>query len=134
MEREQTKYIFENFGNLSEKYENSEIPANLINDTFSERDLKALFIQAMRVDIPNNNVKASIIAKMLPEPEFKELGTGTNRIAFLHNGFVYKVALDRRGFVDNWLEYRRSPEAKPFTHTYETNFLVNVAEWVTPME
>jgi hypothetical protein len=41
-------------------------------------------------------MKAKLCSEILGN-EFDEVGTGTNRIAFLHNGVVVKVALDRRG-------------------------------------
>lgn len=76
-----------------------ESPEDLINHFFDKKTLKALFLHSLRIDVPDNNIKASIIRKILPEPEFVELGTGTNRICLMHNGFAIKIALDRRGFA-----------------------------------
>ena len=72
------------------------IVPNLINYFISKEVMVALFYNCLRLDIPDNNVKAEICAGILG-PGFSEIGTGTNRIAFLHNGVVVKVALDRRG-------------------------------------
>ena len=71
-------------------------PNNLIRSVFTTKILKALHYLAMRVDIEDNNDKAEMIRMIVP-PEFEELGTGTNRIAFLYNNLVFKIALDRRG-------------------------------------
>ena len=80
---------------------------SLINQIFSKEMLKMLYYHACRVDIDDNNDKAELVAELLG-PEFQELGTGTNRIAFLYNpspsrefrggsGLVFEIALDRRG-------------------------------------
>ena len=69
---------------------------SLINNIFSKDLLKMLYYHACRVDIEDNNDKAEMIRMIVP-PEFEELGTGTNRIAFLYNNLVFKIALDRRG-------------------------------------
>ena len=69
---------------------------NLINYFIPEDKMKALMYLCLRVDIQDNNDKARI-ASMILGPSFIEIGTGTNRIAFKHNGVVVKIALDRRG-------------------------------------
>lgn len=80
---------------------------SLIEQVFDRNLLKMLYYHACRVDIEDNNDKAEMISEMLG-PEFQELGTGTNRIAFLYTpgperefrggaGLVYEIALDRRG-------------------------------------
>lgn len=72
------------------------IVPNLIDYFIDEKTMIALFYNCLRLDIADNNVKAEICAEILGTG-FSEIGTGTNRIAFLHNGVVVKVALDRRG-------------------------------------
>lgn len=63
---------------------------------------------------------------------FSFLGDGTNRMAFLVDGYVFKLALDDQGYIDNLTEFKMSKEAQPFvTKTYETNGLFCVAEYVT---
>jgi len=69
---------------------------NLINYFITPQQMKALMYTCLRVDIPDNNDKARVVANILGTG-FHEVGTGTNRIAFKHNGVVVKVALDRRG-------------------------------------
>lgn len=108
-------------------------PDNLISHFFDERLLKAMFLHALRVDIPNNNIKASILKQMLSR-DFIELGTGTNRITFQHNDVVCKIALDRRGMVDNYTEWKRSQETPEFlAKTYETNLLIDISECISPI-
>lgn len=75
---------------------NKDRPNNLIRSVFTDDMIKTLHYLAMRVDIEDNNDKAEMIRMIVP-PEFEELGTGTNRIAFLYNNLVFKIALDRRG-------------------------------------
>jgi uncharacterized C2H2 Zn-finger protein len=107
---------------------------SLIKHLFDDKMLKKLFVHATRVDIADNNLKAEIVAYLLSDG-FIELGTGTNRIAFLRNNYVYKVALDRNGFVDNWTEYKRSIESPEYlTKVYECNMLIAVCEYVSVMD
>lgn len=109
-------------------------PEFIIPALFDERTLKALTYHAMRVDIPDNNDKAEMVREMVPDG-FIELGTGTNRIAFQYNGLVYKIALDRRGFVDNFAEFKRSAELPMYlAKSYESNMLITVAEYVNVMD
>lgn len=115
------------FGNGEDK----SLPDNLIRYVFSDEMIRALMYHCLRVDIADNNDKADMIKMMLPK-DFVELGTGTNRIAFLYNGMVYKIALDRRGLTDNFTEFKRSAELPMYlARTYETNLLINVCEYVT---
>lgn len=80
---------------------------SLINNIFSKEMLKMLYYHACRVDISDNNDKAELVGELLG-PEFQEIGTGTNRVAYLYTpsserefrggaGLVYEIALDRRG-------------------------------------
>lgn len=108
-----------------------ELPPNLIREFFTDEQLKTLFYHALRVDIPNNNDKAEMIKHYLPSNQFDELGTGTNRMAFLHNGFVIKIAMDRRGLVDSFTETKRSIELpRILAKTYECNMIVQIQQYV----
>ena len=80
---------------------------SLITQIFDKELLKMLYYHACRVDIEDNNDKAEMVKELLGD-EFQELGSGTNRIAFLYTpgpnrkfrggaGLVYEIALDRRG-------------------------------------
>ena len=63
---------------------------------------------------------------------FNFLGDGTNRMAFLVDGYVFKLALDDQGYIDNLTEFKMSREAQPYvTKTYATTGLFCVAEYVT---
>lgn len=96
--------------------------------------MMALLYNCLRVDIPDNNVKAEVVKNILAPLDFKEIGTGTNRIALSFNKLIFKVALDRRGLCDNFQEFKRSSEAPDIlAKTYETNYLINVCEYVTLM-
>ena len=112
-----------------------EIPKNLIREIFSDEMIRTLFYHCLRVDIPDNNDKAEMIKMLLDPNEFDELGTGTNRIAFLHNGLVCKIALDRRGMVDNLTEFKRSSELPMYlAKCYETNMVINLCEYVSVLD
>lgn len=71
---------------------------SLIEHFFTKDMLKKLHYHSCRVDIPDNNIKAEMITELLG-PDFHEIGTGTNRIAYYYNGFVVKIALDYRGWL-----------------------------------
>lgn len=115
-------------------FEKEEQRPSLINQFFSREMLKVLYYQACRVDIPDNNEKAEIIKDILDDT-FVEIGTGTNRIALLHNGLVCKIALDFRGMCDNLTEMKRSEELPEYlVRTYECNMLIIICEYVTVMD
>lgn len=75
-----------------------------------------------------------ILTKYLSKKEysFSFPGAGTNRMTILIDGYIYKIALDQDGYIDNLNEFILSKEAQPYvTKTYETNGLIAVAEYVT---
>ena len=113
---------------------NDSAVTSLIEHFIPHNVMRALLYNCLRVDILDNNDKARIVAEILG-PTFKEIGTGTNRIALLHNGMIVKVALDRRGLADNATEFKRSAELENFlAKTYETNYLINICEYVELLE
>lgn len=84
------------------------------------------------------NMKVKDMTKLLSEYLGKKgfsysfPGAGTNRMTVLINGYIYKIALDQDGYIDNLNEFIMSKEAQPYvTKTYETNGLLAVAEYVT---
>ena len=84
------------------------------------------------------NMKVKDMTKLLSEYLSKKgysysfPGAGTNRMTVLINGYIYKIALDQDGYIDNLNEFIMSKEAQPYvTKTYETNGLLAVAEYVT---
>ena len=96
--------------------------------------LKKLFAHALMIDIDSNNEKVDII-KELCGPEFTELGPGTNRLGIMGpDGYCHKIALDRRGIVDNITEFRRSPELEWVApKAYECNGVILISENVELM-
>lgn len=120
-------------------------PKSLINQIFTKDQLKKLYYHACRIDIEDNNDKAEMLSEFLG-PEFDEIGTGTNRVAYLYTpsedrdfrgggGLVFEFALDRRGFLDAWAEFKRSNEIPHVAiKVYETNMLISIQEYVTLMD
>lgn len=84
--------------------------------------------------ISDNNTKARMIMVLFEKynVEAEELGPGTNRMAVLIDGYVFKIAMDKWGKRDNDNEYAMSEELQPFViKVYETNTLITVSEYVT---
>lgn len=100
-----------------------------ITRLYSPDLLKKLYYHALSIDIENNNEKVEWIKYLLGD-EFSELGPGTNRLGMLGpDGYCHKIAMDRRGIVDNVTEFKRSPELEWVApRVYETNGVVLVAE------
>lgn len=79
----------------------------------------------------NVNHIAELINARLTPLGFIEVGVGSNRIVFLKNGYVFKIAMDERGCIDNMSEYLRSiEEPELLAKVYETNRLIAVAEYL----
>lgn len=82
----------------------------------------------------NNNVKVAKIREALDKHEvpYNELGPGTNRMAVLIDGYVFKIAMDKWGVRDNDNEFAMTEVLQPFViNVYETNGLISVSEYVT---
>lgn len=105
-----------------------------IQRLYSPELLKKLFAHALMIDIDSNNEKVDIIKELVGD-EFAELGPGTNRYGMLApDGYCHKIALDRRGIVDNITEFRRSPELEWVApKAYECNGIILAAENVELM-
>lgn len=89
---------------------------------------------ALDVLIPDNNTKMNLFIAAFEEYEvpYQELGPGTNRAAFLIDGYVFKIGFDKAGIADNWAEFSLAQELQPFvTKCYECNGLITVQEYVT---
>ena len=101
---------------------------------YSPDVIKKLFAHALMIDIDDNNEKVNIIKEIVGD-DFMELGPGTNRLGLLGpDGYCHKIALDRRGIVDNITELKRSPELEWVSpHVYESNGVILVAENVELM-
>lgn len=64
----------------------------------------------------STNQKIEIIKEKLTEwgIQFSPLGGGTNRWAFMHDGYVVKIACDEDGKIDNTREYIYSMQLQPY--------------------
>ena len=114
-------------GNLDRK---SDVIVSKINRYIPDEIKAKLYRIASDYTIPDDNEKADMIKEIMRPLGFKEIGTGTNRIAFMKGRYCYKVALDDRGFIDNISEYKRSPEfPQYFAKVYETNRTILVCEY-----
>lgn len=101
---------------------------------FSKEMLKTLYLIAMDDSFSHNNAKADAILKVLGN-DFQELGPGTNRVVVKKDKAVFKIAMDRRGMVDNFTEFKRSKEVPMYcAKTYESNLIITVAEYVNLMD
>ena len=88
-----------------------------------------------RYDI-DNNTKTLLIYDILKRYgiQFEKLGPGTNRLGIQIDGYVFKIALDELGHMDNRREFKYSPELYPdVIKVYECmpNGLIAVSEYVT---
>lgn len=134
--------IFGGFGGEYVEHEEQ----SLITSVFPKDVIKALYCFACDTEaFDDNNEKAEELSDFLGD-EFQELGTGTNRAAYLYtssqdrefkggSGLVWEFALDRRGFVDNFTEMKRSQELPQYAvKVYECNMLITVQEYVNLMD
>lgn len=83
----------------------------------------------------SNNQKVDIIREKLDEwgIDYAALGPGTNRYAFMKDGYVIKIALDKDGKIDNKREFMYSLALQPYViKCYETfpDGLLAVFEYV----
>lgn len=101
-----------------------------INNEIPDEAKVALYNITSDYTIADCNEKADMIAAIMEPLGFVEIGCGTNRIAFRRHNYVFKVALDERGFIDNISEYKRSIEfPQYFMKVYETNREILVCEY-----
>ena len=75
-------------------------------DTYFDQETRKLILDCINGkydddDSSNVNVVAEILCDRLRPLGFQELGTGSNRICFLKDGYAFKIAMDRRGCIDN---------------------------------
>ena len=109
-------------------------------DQYFDEDLRKFLLDLVNNDydcdnkIKSANVVADLIREALRPLGFKEIGVGSNRIVFLKDGYAFKIAMDRRGTIDNLSEYLRSVEEPQFlAKVYETNRLIAVSEYARLM-
>lgn len=83
----------------------------------------------------SNNKKVDLIREKMDEwgIDYASLGPGTNRYAFMKDGYVIKIALDKDGKIDNKREFIYSLPLQPYViKCYETlpDGLMAVFEYV----
>ena len=68
-----------------------------------------LFVEMNRISMEtmDNNEKGSKIKELLTKYgiPYTSLGSGTNRMAVLIDGYAMKIALDKDGMIDNMREF-----------------------------
>jgi hypothetical protein len=84
----------------------------------------------------SNNDKGQMIKELLTENNvpFSSLGSGTNRLGLLIDGYAVKIALDEDGMIDNRREFKYTEVLQPYVvKVYEISplGLVAVTEYVT---
>lgn len=120
-------------GKVKSSTDRNRRPSRILTE-FPKEILAKLYLLANDSTVVDNNQRAEYIAQLLEPFGFVELGTGTNRIAFRKDGYVFKIALDRRGFIDNMSEYFRSIEYPQYlAKVYECNRTIIVMEYVNLM-
>lgn len=120
--------------NSSILYPEKRLYRSLLLDSFTpERCLE--LEKLSRTFSISNNQKVDIIREKLNEwgIEYASLGPGTNRFAFMRDGYVIKIALDKDGKIDNKREFIYSLPLQPYViKCYETfaDGLLAVFEYV----
>lgn len=84
----------------------------------------------------SNNLRGDEIKNILHDNNipFSPLGSGTNRIAVLIDGYAVKIALDKDGMIDNRREMLYSKALQPYVvKVYECTIsgLIAVTEYIT---
>lgn len=105
-----------------------------INEFFDEKAIDELIKISRNRRIRDNNQKVFLIQEVLEKYNIEHvlLGPGTNRVAFLIDNYVFKVAMDDWGVRDNNNEMAMSYELQPFViKVYECNGILAVSEYVT---
>ena len=64
----------------------------------------------------SNNDKGQMIKELLTENNvpFSSLGSGTNRLGLLIDGYAVKIALDEDGMIDNRREFKYTEVLQPY--------------------
>lgn len=99
---------------------------------------KDIYIELMRITMiadADNNEKGAMIKQLLRDNNipFEGLGSGTNRMAVLIEGYAVKIALDKDGMIDNRREMLYTKQLQPYVvKVYEStpNGLIAVTEFV----
>lgn len=64
----------------------------------------------------DNNIRGNMIKELLTEKgiPFSPLGSGTNRLGILIDGYAVKIALDKDGMIDNQREFLYAKQLYPY--------------------
>jgi len=129
----------QNNSNLWSESENAEFDFwnSKITRDIPKNVVKFLFCLSTSYDYTDNNEKAQIVSYVMRHcgTPFEEVGTGTNRIAFAYANYVYKIALDRRGLVDNASEFMTSPKnTTSLAISYDTDIVVLVQQYCITLD
>lgn len=100
---------------------------------------KDIYIELLKITMISNidnNEKGTLIKSLLNKYNipFSSLGSGTNRMAVMIDGYAVKFALDRDGMIDNRREILYSKQLQPYVvKVYEStpNGLIAVCEYVS---
>lgn len=108
---------------------------SLIQNYFS-MELKDEIFKVTLEHILDNNEKGKIIKDLLTKYNvpYTSLGSGTNRMAVLIDGYAVKIGLDKDGMIDNRREFLYTRELQPYVvKVYECtqNGLLAVTEYVS---
>lgn len=102
-----------------------------IHEIYSEERLEALEDIRRDPKFTNNNQRIDAILQVMKDLGVTFIASGTNRMTFLLDDYIHKVAMDSFGIQDNWTEFERSVDLQPYvTKTYECNGLIAIAEYV----
>lgn len=108
---------------------------SLIQQYFT-MELKVELFKVTKMINVDNNEKGKIIKELLTDygVPYTSLGSGTNRMAVLIDGYAVKIALDADGMIDNKREFLYTNDLQPYVvKVYEIvpNGLVAVTEYVS---
>lgn len=107
---------------------------SLIN-TYFDKDIYLELLKITMISDIDNNEKNGYIKSLLKDKNipFSGLGSGTNRMAVLINGYAVKIALDKDGMIDNRREMLYTRQLQPYVvKVYECTpcGLIAVTEFV----
>lgn len=112
-----------------------------INKIFTNEQIKILESICDNPDIPILARRQDMVIEEMSKFGFVEEGAGTNRIILSHEDYpdvVFKIAIDKRGKLDNDTEKRLTDMVnkdvkEKITITYESNSIIAIAEKVNVM-
>lgn len=105
---------------------------SMIQTIFTQENIITIQNICDNPDIPILAKRQDKVIEKLKKFGFKEEGAGTNRIVLSHKDFpdvVAKIAIDRRGIIDNDMEYKLSKIIPAYTaKNYESNGIISISQ------